>query len=194
MAAHKGGTFLAGSAVYRAPSDDVGRGAERARTGGLTVRAHMGADHDDTPRPPESWASSEAIRRTMTSTRGRDTKPEVAVRSAVHRRGLRFRVDAAPLPGLRRRADLLFTRQKVAVFVDGCWWHGCSEHSTVPQANRDYWTAKIEGNRARDRDTDSRLLAAGWAVLRIWEHIQPEHAADLVEAAVRPQGLGGLRG
>lgn len=136
----------------------------------------------------ESWASSEAIRRTMTSTRGRDTKPEMAVRSAVHRLGLRYRVDQAPLPGLRRRADLLFRRARVAVFVDGCWWHGCSKHSTTPRANRDYWIAKIEGNRTRDRDTDAKLEEAGWVVIRVWEHEHPEAAAERIACAVRPHG------
>lgn len=140
----------------------------------------------------ESWASSEAIRRTMTSTRGRDTKPEMAVRSAVHRLGLRYRVDQAPVSGLRRRADLLFRRARVAVFVDGCWWHGCLEHSTTPSANRNYWMAKIEGNRTRDRDTDARLKEAGWVVIRVWEHEDPEAAAERIARAVRPQGTASV--
>jgi DNA mismatch endonuclease (patch repair protein) len=102
--------------------------------------------------------------------RRRDTPAELRLRSELHRRGLRFRVDMAPLPGLRRRADVVFTRAKVAVFVDGCFWHGCPRHMTWPVANAEWWRAKIDQNAARDRDTDRRLSEAGWTVLRFWEH------------------------
>ena len=90
----------------------------------------------------------------------RDTKPELALRGAVWRLGLRYRVDVAPIPG-RRRADLVFTRAKVAVYVDGCFWHSCPSACTVPKANRDWWVAKLQANVARDRDTDARLAAQG---------------------------------
>ncbi|MGH3443713.1 MAG: very short patch repair endonuclease [Nitriliruptorales bacterium] len=136
--------------------------------------------------PPEgSWASSAAIRRTMTSTRGRDTRPERAVRSAVHRLGLRYRVDHPPLPELRRRADMVFPRARVAVFVDGCSWHGCPEHGAVPATNRSYWSDKIARNRERDGDTDTRLLDAGWEPVRVWEHEDPERAAARIARLVR---------
>lgn len=115
----------------------------------------------------------------------RDTKPEMAVRRAVHSRGLRYVVDARPLPWLNRRADLVFTRARVAVFVDGCYWHGCPEHGTKARANADYWAPKIAGNIARDRDTDRRLAAAGWAVVRAWEHEDPDDVALAVVTAVR---------
>ncbi|WP_313861669.1 very short patch repair endonuclease [Mycobacterium sp.] len=133
----------------------------------------------------ESWASSPEARARMQSNRSRDTKPELALRSAVHARGLRYRVAAKPLTGLRRTADLVFPRAKVAVFLDGCFWHGCPEHHTVATANATFWADKVEGNRARDRDTDSRLADAGWVSVRVWEHEDPAEAARRVEDVVR---------
>jgi DNA mismatch endonuclease (patch repair protein) len=113
----------------------------------------------------------------MQSNKGRDTKPEVALRSAVHALGLRYRVSARPVKQLRRTADLVFTRAKVAVFLDGCFWHGCPQHHTVAATNAEFWADKVEINRARDRDTDRRLLEAGWMTVRIWEHEVPNEAA-----------------
>src|SRR4051794_22781912 len=101
----------------------------------------------------------------MQTTRRRDTAPELALRSELHRRGLRFRVDRAPLPGLRRRADLLFTRARVAVYVDGCFWHVCPLHATWPKRNAAWWQEKLDSNQHRDRDTDRRLREAGWLPL-----------------------------
>ena len=121
----------------------------------------------------------------MRAQRRRDTAPEVALRRELHRRGARFFVDRAPLRGLRRRADLVFPRLKVAVFLDGCFWHGCPEHHTVAKANAEFWADKVTGNRARDRDTDARLEAAGWACVRVWEHEDPVEAAERVAAVVR---------
>jgi DNA mismatch endonuclease (patch repair protein) len=115
----------------------------------------------------------------------RDTAPEMALRRALHRRGLRYRVDAAPLPGLRRTADLVFPRERVAVYVDGCFWHACPQHASVPKANRAWWTEKLAANVRRDRDTDDRLERAGWAVVRVWSHEDAGVAADRVEAVVR---------
>ena len=86
---------------------------------------------------------------------------------------------------MQRRADIVFPRQRVAVFVDGCFWHGCPEHGTAPKANADWWRAKIESNIARDRDTDARLGAAGWLSLRVWEHEQPDVAAEVIGSLVR---------
>jgi DNA mismatch endonuclease (patch repair protein) len=121
----------------------------------------------------------------MQSNKSRDTKPELALRSAVHARGLRYRVSAKPLAGVRRTADLVFPRAKVAVFLDGCFWHGCPEHHTVASANATFWADKVKGNRKRDRDTDGRLAEAGWVSVRIWEHEDAAEAALRVEEIVR---------
>lgn len=121
----------------------------------------------------------------MLGNRRRDTKPEMAVRRLVHAAGLRYRVDAKPLPELNRRADLVFTRAKIAVFVDGCYWHGCSEHGTTAKTNVTYWSPKIARNKARDADTDEQLTAAGWSVVRVWEHEDPADVADRITARVR---------
>lgn len=115
----------------------------------------------------------------------RDTKPEVLLRRELHRRGLRFRVDRPVLSDKRRRVDVVFGPAKVAVFVDGCFWHGCPVHATWPKRNEAYWREKIETNRARDADTNARLAAAGWLPLRFWEHEDPLEVADAVEASVR---------
>ena len=133
----------------------------------------------------ESWASSPEARARMQSNKSRDTKPELALRSAVHARGLRYRVSAKPLAGVRRTADLVFPRAKVAVFLDGCFWHGCPEHHTVASANAKFWADKVDANRKRDRDTDSRLAEAGWVSVRIWEHEDVTEAARRVEEVVR---------
>lgn len=119
----------------------------------------------------------------MKTQRRRDTKPEIELRSELHRRGLRFHVDRA-LPDTRRRADLVFPRLELAVFVDGCFWHGCPEHGTWPKANAAWWRTKIRANADRDKDTDRELSSRGWSVVRVWEHESPIHAADRVEQAV----------
>ncbi|POX44525.1 very short patch repair endonuclease [Streptomyces sp. Ru72] len=116
----------------------------------------------------------------MQGNKGRDTKPELALRRAVHALGLRYRVSTRPLPHLRRTADLVFTRARIAVFLDGCFWHGCPEHHTVATSNADYWSSKVEANRRRDRETDRLLGEAGWSVLRVWEHEDPLAAAARV--------------
>jgi DNA mismatch endonuclease, patch repair protein len=119
----------------------------------------------------------------MQANNGRDTKPELALRRSVHALGLRYRVSSRPVPKVRRTADLVFTRARLAVFVDGCFWHGCPEHHTVAKRNGDYWAAKVETNRRRDRQTDQILKAAGWQVLRFWEHEDPSVAAVRVREA-----------
>lgn len=120
----------------------------------------------------------------MARQRRTGTAPETALRTELHRRGLRYFVDRAPLPGLRRRADLVFPRRKVAVYVDGCFWHRCPEHATYPKNNAEWWAEKLAGNVARDRDTDARLTAAGWLVVRVWEHENSVAAADRVQSAL----------
>ncbi|PTL73228.1 very short patch repair endonuclease [Rathayibacter caricis DSM 15933] len=132
-----------------------------------------------------SWASSAGARARMQANRGRDTKPELMLRSELHRRGLRYRVNLRPERDLRRTADLLFSRARVAVFVDGCFWHGCPQHFSQPKTNPDFWLKKIERNRNRDRDTSALLETRGWIVIRFWEHEIMEGAADSVEKAVR---------
>lgn len=123
----------------------------------------------------------------MQGNRRRDTKPEMAVRRAVHALGLRYRVDARPLAGLNRRADLVFTRSKVAVFIDGCYWHGCPQHGTTARTNSGYWGPKIQRNRERDAETDTLLHQAGWEVLRFWEHETPKDAAERIITVVKGQ-------
>lgn len=135
------------------------------------------------PRPlsKQSWASSDAARRTMRGNRRRDTAPEMAVRRLLHAEGLRYRIDYQPVPTLRRRADVVFTKRRLAVFIDGCYWHGCPAHGSLPSTNRDYWASKIAANRLRDEDTTLRLTDAGWEVARYWEHESPiDIAADVV--------------
>ncbi|WP_284347859.1 MULTISPECIES: very short patch repair endonuclease [unclassified Streptomyces] len=136
-------------------------------------------------QPPEgSWASSAARRRNMQAIRSRDTQPERLIRRLVHAQGLRYRVSAKPLPDLRRTADMVFRPAKVAVFIDGCYWHGCPEHYVPPKTNSGYWSDKVAGNMARDRDTDHQLTAAGWTVLRFWEHESPDACALKIAATV----------
>ena len=126
----------------------------------------------------------------MQRQRQKDTAAEQALRSLLHRRGFRYRVDY-PLPGLRRRADIAFPSKRVAVMVDGCFWHGCPEHGTWPKENAGWWREKIERNRARDRDTDAKLAEAGWVSVRVWEHEDPAGAAARIAAVLsqRPSGL-----
>ncbi|GIE34091.1 hypothetical protein Ait01nite_071360 [Actinoplanes italicus] len=138
------------------------------------------------PAPkPDSWAKSPAVRSVMRANKNRDTGPERRLRAMLHARGLRYRVNSRPISGSRRTADLVFPRLKIAVFVDGCYWHGCPEHYRPSQANQQFWHTKIEGNKARDAETDKLLAAAGWTAIRVWEHDVPKPAADRVETAVR---------
>lgn len=133
-----------------------------------------------------SWASSPGTRASMLANRRRDTAPEWAVRRLVHAAGLRYRVDHAPLASHRRRkADLVFTRARVAVFIDGCFWHGCPQHHRQPTANALYWQQKVARNRERDADTDALLQAAGWVSLRFWEHDDPSQVAVAIVGEVR---------
>lgn len=129
-------------------------------------------------------ATDAATSARMSRQRRTGTAPEIALRRELHRRGRRYFVDRAPLPGLRRRADLVFPRRRVAVYVDGCFWHCCPDHATYPKNNALWWAKKLAGNVARDRDTDARLAAAGWTVVRVWEHEDPVAAADRVQEAV----------
>lgn len=126
----------------------------------------------------------------MSRQRRRDTGVEVALRRLLHAEGLRFRIHRRPLPGIRREADVVFGPARVAVFVDGCFWHGCPEHATWPKNNAEFWRSKIEGNRARDRDTDARLARAGWLAIRVWEHEDPATAAAEICTTVQRRRTG----
>lgn len=128
--------------------------------------------------------SSEGVRSRMSRQATRDTTPELALRRELHRRGFRFRVQYRPVPGVRSTADVVFTRARVAVFVDGCFWHRCPEHGTDPRANADWWVAKLDANVERDRRANALLRDQGWEVVRIWEHLPVEEAADRVADAI----------
>ena len=135
------------------------------------------------PYPVPSSAAASAIGRANKRT---DTSCEVAVRSALHRGGLRFRKDLALVGvGRRVRPDVVFTRARVAVFIDGCFWHSCPVHGRVPKSNLDYWLPKLERNRQRDQEVDAALADAGWVIVRVWEHEVPEAVAAHVKRVVK---------
>ncbi len=121
----------------------------------------------------------------MQGNRSRDTAPEWAVRRLIHKAGLRYRVAVRPIKSLRRRADIVFPKERIAVFVDGCFWHACPEHFVAPKTHAEYWEPKIERNRLRDVNTNRVLADAGWTVLRFWAHEPPEQVAKSVIAAVQ---------
>jgi DNA mismatch endonuclease, patch repair protein len=138
------------------------------------------------PKLPDQFASSPVVRKRMQAIRATDTKPELAVRRLVHAMGLRYRTHIRPEPRLNRRADLVFTRARVAVFVDGCFWHGCPEHGRRRfGVNGWYWPAKIDRNVRRDAETTRLLTEAGWRVVRFWEHEDPVDVAAAVAEEVR---------
>jgi DNA mismatch endonuclease (patch repair protein) len=138
-----------------------------------------------TSRPAVPAPSSPEARRRMLATRREDTAPERRLRSSLHRLGLRFRVHRPIVPGVRRKADIVFGPSRVAVFVDGCFWHSCPTHGTAAKANANFWRKKLRDNQRRDADTNARLKAAGWKVIRVWEHEKPKVAARRIAAAVR---------
>jgi DNA mismatch endonuclease (patch repair protein) len=128
----------------------------------------------------------------MRSNRSRDTAPELALRRAAFKLGLRYRVCARPIPGVRRTADMVFPGARVAVELRGCYWHGCPVHHRLPAANRDYWIAKVEKNRARDADIERILAEAGWRLVVVWEHEDPVEAAAQIETVVRERRLSSI--
>lgn len=129
-----------------------------------------------------SWVVTDHVRRRMSRTRGRDTKPELSVRRLLHAHGWRYRVNWRPLDDKRRTVDIAFTKRKIAVMIDGCYWHGCPEHYRGGSTRIEFWSAKIEGNAARDADTNERLRTAGWTVVRFWEHEDPSAVVMAIEA------------
>lgn len=156
----------------------TGRVAVRARTSAKQLRA-------STPAP-----SSESVSQRMRRVRTSDTAPELRLRRTLHKRGLRYRINSAPFSGAHCKADLVFRSAKVAVFVDGCFWHGCPQHASWPKANADWWRAKIELTRKRDQEAEAVLGAAGWAVHRVWEHEDVSEAADRIERLIRSHRPG----
>ena len=128
--------------------------------------------------------SSEAALKRMRAAKPRDTAPEKALRSALFRKGMRFRVDQKPIKELNRKADIVFRTTKVAVFVDGCFWHGCPIHGTQAKANAEFWKNKIRQNQDRDADTNKSLKKIGWKVIRVWEHENPEKAAKRISSII----------
>lgn len=129
----------------------------------------------------------------MQANKGRDTNAELRVRRIIHALGYRYRVNHRPEADVRRTADMVFTRARVAVFIDGCFWHGCPEHYRKPGSNEGYWSDKVRANRERDAETSRMLRKRGWTVVRIWEHVAPDQAARLVVSAVDDASQGGRR-
>lgn len=133
-----------------------------------------------------SPSSHEASRR-MARVRQKGTGAELSLRKELHARGLRYRLQVPLLTKPRRVADIVFSAARVAIFVDGCFWHGCPDHGSWPKNNAQFWRDKIEANRARDEDTDRRLQDSGWKVVRIWAHEGPDEAAERIESMVRTE-------
>lgn len=128
--------------------------------------------------------SSPAVSARMSRQASRDTEPEVAVRKLLHASGYRYRLNERVPHMSRRTIDIAFTRAKVAVFLDGCFWHGCPEHATQPKSNAEWWRQKLDRNMARDAETTAHLVAEGWTVLRFWEHQAPVQVAETVAEVV----------
>ena len=135
--------------------------------------------------PSSPAPSTHTARQTMRANRRRDTKPELQVRRRLHASGLRYRVDLRVSTSVATRPDIVFTRRRVAVFIDGCFWHSCPVHGTRPAANADYWTQKLARNHERDIAQTAALTSAGWRVLRFWEHEDASRVAEMIEAVVR---------
>ncbi len=131
--------------------------------------------------------SSPGVSARMSRQSSKDTNAELAVRRLLHAAGMRYRVEY-PVPGMpRRRIDVAFTGVKVAVLIDGCFWHGCPQHATQPKSNADWWRNKLERNMTRDRETTDHLTARGWTVLRFWEHVPPDEVARAIQTAVETE-------
>jgi DNA mismatch endonuclease (patch repair protein) len=164
--------------------------------------SHHGLSDGPSPRGTEawhnagmaSWASSAGVRRSMISNKARDTAPEVALRAALHRAGLRFFKHRRAIQNLSCTPDAIFPQLKIAVFLDGCYWHGCPLHASLPKTNGAWWLAKLEENKARDRRHNTALESAGWVAVRFWEHESPDDAAATVKELVLARRRGIMQG
>lgn len=141
-------------------------------------------DHNVVLDMDHSWATSPTVRAIMRGNTSRDTKPELRIRRLIHAAGLRYRKNFRPLPNNRATADLVFTRVKVAVFVDGCFWHGCPDHYRPATKNAKFWEDKRKETSSRDARINVALKEAGWTVIRVWEHVDPILAAEHIKAIV----------
>lgn len=141
------------------------------------------------PSPRGPTASSAQVRANMRRQKRRDTGCEMAVRRLLHSAGVRYRVDFRPFQDQRFRADIGWKGRKLAVFIDGCFWHGCPIHGNIPKSNAAWWIEKFRANADRDRRTDETLRLRGWAVLRFWEHEPPEEVAATILERLRSEGL-----
>lgn len=135
--------------------------------------------------------SSPEVSRRMSRVRTSGTDPELRLRRVLHSRGLRYRINRKPLTTMRCRPDIVFGQAQIAVFVDGCFWHGCPDHASWPKANGEWWRDKIQKTRDRDATATRELVANGWLVLRFWEHEDPVVAADTVQEVLAERGQGG---
>lgn len=153
----------------------------------------LSGDWSSVPKLPDLSASPSLERsRNMAAIRRADTAPELKLRGAIHRRGLRFRKDyAIRLEGRLVRPDIAFTKARLAVFLDGCFWHGCPEHGRPPKSNRDYWVPKLNRNAERDVEQTALLERGGWSVVRIWEHTRLEEAVSRVSEALKALQVDG---
>ena len=159
--------------------------AGRARAGLFMEDAYVVVDVDPAAAPGATRFLADAVvdpvvSARMSRVRSRDTRPEVALRSELHRRGLRFRIGRRPIPALRRTADVVFGPARVAVLVDGCFWHKCPNHYRPSARNEVFWAEKIADNQRRDHETNRLFAEAGWRVIRVWEHEDPAEAADRI--------------
>jgi DNA mismatch endonuclease (patch repair protein) len=156
------------------PSSIACEGKSRAKDSGeVGVNAMSGRSAGGRNPPP----LNPSVSRQMSRMPRTSTGPELALRRALHGAGLRFRVGGAGLPG---RPDIVFTRVRIAVFVDGCFWHRCPLHATAPRNNAGWWATKLDRNVARDREKDELLAGLGWSVVHVWEHEDPHTVAGLI--------------
>lgn len=188
-------SYLRWNATGRTVERYVGQVSGHTRSELLRDGWRQVHERDLMPRTPEeantpnSWASTPASRAVMQANPRKDTKPERQLRSLLHGMGLRYRIDQRPIPDVRTRADLVFSRARVAVFVDGCFWHGCPDHFRPAKKNAEFWAAKLRANQARDRASDAALVDNGWHVLRVWEHEDLTTAASRIANQVRARSL-----
>ena len=138
-------------------------------------------------------SSSHDASQRMARVRQKGTRCEIELRKALHARGLRYRIQVPLLSKPRRVVDVVFPSARIAVFIDGCFWHGCPEHASWPKTNSNFWRSKIETNRARDTDTNQRLDSLGWKTIRVWEHEDPDEAAACIAELVKTRRNEGKR-